>query len=141
MSAQIITYIKSISISEVSEISEYYRVVKDVAYVKLKSKPSELNVAGLAKFVVSSAIENKSRVWTAKLNVRLSEVFNLENRSYILFLTATDGKKYVIGADTKPFPMINFSASMPDRSSEPVAYELSAEYIDTFGLTRLLLDC
>lgn len=139
MSAQKIIYIKSISIAEVSEISEYYRVLNDMAYIKMKSKSSELAVAGLAKFVVSSSIENKSRLWSAKLNARLSEVFDPENRSLILFLTATDGKKYVIGSDTKPYPMINFSATMPDRPSDPVAYELSAEYVDTFGLTRLLL--
>lgn len=136
---QKIIYIRSIAFAEVSAITDFVRVLGDMAVVSIKSEPTDLPLVGLAKCTVSSSVENKSRLWSTVLSARLSELFIADDRHLIFLLTATDGQKYIIGTNSKPQPLVNSSASMPDRSSEPVAYDLSVEYSDIFGLTRLLL--
>lgn len=135
---QKIIYIKSIAFAEISHISEYVRVLNDMAVVSFKSEPVELPLVGLAKCVVSSAIENKSRLWSTSLTARFSELFKPDNRIFVFVITSTDNQKYIIGTNTKPFPLVNSSATMPDNTSEPVSYGITVEYSDIFGLTRLL---
>lgn len=110
-----------------------------MAVVTVGTDLTDLPLVGLAKCVVSSSIENKSRLWATALSARLSEPFKTDNRFLVFILTTTNGDKYIIGNNTKPYPRINSSVTMPDRPSEPVAYDLSVEYSDIFGLTRALL--
>lgn len=137
--AQQIVYIKSISCSVVSDVSECNRILNDMAAVTVAENPVELPLAGLAKFVVSSSVENKSRRWTSVLTARLSEPFTPGNRQFIFFLTATDGSKFVLGSGALPYPKVNFASTMPENPSDPVSYDLTVEYVDIFGLTRLIL--
>ncbi len=136
---QKIIYIKSVSVADVSDVIDCVRILRDMAVVTVGTDLTDLPLVGLAKCVVSSSIENKSRLWATALSARLSEPFKTDNRFLVFILTTTNGDKYIIGNNTKPYPRINSSVTMPDRPSEPVAYDLSVEYSDIFGLTRALL--
>lgn len=136
---QKIIYIKSISAVEVSSAAEYIRVLSDGVVVRFNKDPQELPLVGLAKCVVSSSIENKSRIWSTVLNARLSDPFNFENKHFIFLLFSTDGHSYIVGRPSSPYPRVNATTTMPDRSSEPFAIDLTVEYSDIHGLTRVFL--
>ena len=135
---QKIIYIKKVEIIDVSNIKNYIRVLNDLVCVDLYSAPEELPLVGLAKCSSSSSLNNKSVEWTTSLSAKLSDSFRLENRRLVLLLSATNGDQFIIGSRTRPYPLINSSTMHPDRSSDSIEYLLTAEYTDSFGLTRVL---
>lgn len=136
---QKIIYINSISVAEISQVRKFDRILGDMAFISLVSEPKKLPLVGLARCVFASKIENKSRIWETSLTAKLSESFNIGTNVYIYIIRATDGSQYIIGNGGKPYPLCNLSTTLPDNSSERVAFDLSVCFSDSFGLTRLLL--
>lgn len=135
---QKIIYIKKIEIVDVANIKKFVRVLDDLVCAEFYSDPEVLPLVGLAKCSTSTSLHNKTIEWATCLTAKLSESFRLENRRIAIILSATNGEQYIIGGRTKPYPLVNSSASHPDKSSDPIEYLLTAEFSDSFGLTRVL---
>lgn len=99
---------------------------------------AELPTVGLSECIVTSSIENKSRLFKTKLTAFLSEHFDVADRHLCFLATAVDGERYLIGTDEHPYPITNTEDTMPSRETDKSGCSLTVEYTDTIGLLPVL---
>lgn len=98
----------------------------------------ELPIVGLARYEVTSKVENKSRLFTHTVTALLSEHFDLRDRHLAFLLTCVGGERFLVGGNEKPFPVANTADSLPGKVSEPSGCTLTVEYTDLLGLLPVL---
>lgn len=97
-----------------------------------------LHIVGLGKLECVSKVENKSKLFTTTLSADLPENFDQRAMTLAFLVTCVDGRRFLIGTDERPFPIINTSASMPDRPADASRFGITVEYIDTLGLLPVI---
>ena len=66
----------------------------------------ELCTVGLSNFEISDKVENKVRIFHHSLKSKLVECIEIGNRKLCFRLTAVDGSQYMIGTDSRPYPLV-----------------------------------
>lgn len=97
-----------------------------------------LPLVGLAQCEVTSKLQDNSRSFTTVLTCRLSEHFNVADRQLAFLVTCVNGDRFLIGSAERPYPVVNTTDSMPGNVSDPSGCSLNVQYIDTFGLLKVL---
>ena len=86
---------------------------------------------GLATFEISEKVESKNRVFHHSLKAKLSERIDVGNRKLCFRLTAVDGSQYMLGSDSRPYPVIGQSDSHPSDAGQPCAVMLDVTWKST----------
>ena len=94
----------------------------------------ELPVVGLSECVVTSSVENKSRLFKTKLTAFLCRHFEVNGRHLSFIITTVDGERFLIGTNEPPYPVVNTEDIMPSRETVRSGCSLTVEYTDTVGL-------
>lgn len=98
----------------------------------------QLQLIGLGKLECNSKVENGSKLFTTTLSANLAERFDPRARALAFLVTCVDGSRFLVGTDERPYPIVNTSATMPDRPSDSSLHGITVEYVDTLGLLPVL---
>lgn len=98
----------------------------------------QLPLVGLGKLECNSKVENKSKLFTSTLSANLTENFDAQDRTLAFMVTCVDGRRFLIGTNERPYPIVNTSATMPDRPTDSSLFGITVEYVDTIGLLPVL---
>ena len=80
-----------------------------------------------AQLVISDKVEDKNRVWTAKLVFKTCEELDDLNRwAYLCHLS--NGQKRLIGAFDRPYPVTTIQESMPESVTENQLNEVTVSW-------------
>ncbi len=135
---QILNNIKSVSVIEAKDLVNVHYLAGIGAFLGHWRPFDELPVVGLAECSVTSAIENRSRIFTTKLTAHLSSHFDVAGRNLCFMVRTVEGERYLIGMAESPYPAVNTEDIMPGRTSDKSGCMLSVEYKDTIGLLPVL---
>ena len=100
-----IIYINKVELIEAGQLStttffnQGAKVSEDLPF-------TELCTIGLSNFEISDKVENKVRIFHHSLKAKLTERLNVGNRKLCFRLTAVDGTQYMIGTDSRPYPLV-----------------------------------
>lgn len=79
---------------------------------------TEIKVNGLVGVTVEDELENNQRVFTTTATFESCDKEPLAARRHVFRLTGADGKQYLIGTDTRPFPIIKEKNPWPAKPTE-----------------------
>lgn len=88
----------------------------------------ELCTVGLSNFEIADKVENKVRIFHHSLNTKLAERLNVSNRKLCFRLTAVDGTQYMIGTDTRPYPLVQQEELHPSELSQNCVVKLDINW-------------
>ena len=83
---------------------------------------------GLATFEISEKGESKNRVFHHSLKAKLSERIDVGNRKLCFRLTAVDGTQYMMGSDSRPYPLVFQDESHPSDAGQSCAVILDVTW-------------
>lgn len=86
---------------------------------------------GLSTFEITDKVELKNRIFHHKLTVKLAERLVSSGRKICFRLTAVDGSQYMLGSDSRPYPVIGQNDSHPSDAGQPCAVMLDVTWKST----------
>lgn len=86
---------------------------------------------GLSTFEISEKVESKNRIYHHSLKAKLSERIDVGNRKLCFRLIAVDGSQYMLGSDSRPFPVIIQNDSHPSDVGQSCGVELDVTWEST----------
>lgn len=90
-----------------------------------------LCMIGLATFEISEKVESKNRLFHHSLKAKLSERIDVGNRKLCFRLTAVDGTQYMMGSDSRPYPLVFQDESHPSDAGQSCAVILDVTWKST----------
>lgn len=136
--AHIIRYIKTVACIESGRLSDITIVPGTGVCLNFRREWQELPSVGLSECVVTSSVEQKSRIFKTRLTSFLSEHFYVADRHLSFLVTAVDGSRFLIGTEGHPFPVVTTEDTMPSRVTERSGCALTVEHTGTLGLLPVL---
>ena len=125
-----VKYIKMVETIDASQLASCTFFSKGVKLVdSLPFVP--LCTFGLSTFEISEKVESKNRVFHHSLKAKLSERIDVGNRKLCFRLTAVDGSQYMLGSDSRPYPVIGQSDSHPSDAGQSCAVMLDVTWKST----------
>lgn len=91
----------------------------------------ELCTVGLSNFDISDKVENKVRIFHHSLKSKLVERIEIGNRKLCFRLTAVDGSQYMIGTDSRPYPLVQQEDLHPSELSQSCVVTLDVNWKNT----------
>ena len=109
------------SLQGMTRISErLVRLPAGISWEPLEIKPH-------AQLTVSDKIEEKNRIWTAKLVFKTCTEFS-DGLRYAYRCRLLDGQYRLIGADERPYPITSFAESMPEKVTDNQLNEVTVNW-------------
>lgn len=99
---------------------------------------TNIPLSTLAEVEMTTAVENKSRLFAVKLTAHSPQHFDVADRDLCFRVTTVSGSRYLIGTDTRPFPVVNTVDLFPSSTTEKSGCTIVAEYKNTFGMLPIL---
>ena len=96
----------------VSSLQGITRISKTEVSIPSGISWEPLSVKPHAQLTISDKVEDKKRIWTAKLSFKTCE--NLPDGKFAYRCRLTDGQCRIIGTDIRPYPMATIVESMPE---------------------------
>lgn len=81
-----------------------------------------------AKLEITDKYDDKVRIYTHKLIYRTCEEDINQAAQYAYLLEDLDGRRYLIGSSTRPYPTINVSEVHPDSYSSSTLNEVTVQW-------------
>ena len=97
----------------------------------------KLETVGLSSLEILDRVENKNRIYSHTLTCYLPDRFNVANRKLCFLLTAISGERYLIGTDSRPYPVVTFTDSRPESIASQCAVTMLVTYSNTCFYTVL----
>lgn len=91
-----------------------------------------LDSIGLSQIDISDKLDNKVRLYTMKLTVVTLERFHVGNKKYVFRVTTVTGEKYLIGTETRPYPIITNSETYPNEPAGKATNTLIVTYTQRY---------
>lgn len=87
---------------------------------RFKSLPvfSEINIKGLVGVTIEDGYENNQRVFTTTATFNMCDKKPMNVRQAVFRLTSIDGKRYMIGTDSRPYPVIKERNPFPEKPAD-----------------------
>ena len=131
-----ITYINKVEIIEASQLASSKFLNHGVCLESgLDWVP--LCLVGLASWEISDKVESKSRIFHHSLKAKLAERIEVGNHKWCFRLTAVDGSEYIVGTDSRPYPMVQQDDSHPSELSASCVVMLDVSWRST-GISKVL---
>lgn len=124
-------FINQVELIEAADLSSSIFVPGVGVYLDKLLNFQKLVTIGLSSLENSDKIENKNRICSQKLTAYLPEAFGVANRKLCFLLTAVSGEKYLIGTDSRPYPVVTFTDSRPESVSSQCAVTMLVTYSNT----------
>lgn len=122
-----ITYINKVEIIEASQLASSTFLSKGV-YLQNNLEWVSLCLVGLASWEISEKVEGKSRIYHHSLKAKLSERVEVDNHKWCFRLTAVDGSEYILGNDSRPYPMVQQEEAHPSEMASSCAVMLEVSW-------------
>ena len=122
-----IIYINKVEMIDVGQLS-FSTFFNQGAKVSEDLPFTELCTIGLSSFEISDKVENKVRIFHHSLKAKLTERLNVGNRKLCFRLTAVDGTQYMIGTDSRPYPLVLQEELHPSEMSQSCAVMLEISW-------------
>lgn len=135
---QVLHYIRAISFIETRLLQNLTVIHGSGVLLNYWRNFQELPLVGLARYEVTSKVENKSKLFAHTVTALLPGHFDPRDRHLAFLLTCVGGERFLVGGNEKPFPVVNTSDSLPGKVSEPAGCTLTVEYTDLLGLLPVL---
>ena len=104
-----------------SRVSEReVKIPRDIDWITLQIKPH-------AQLTITDRVENKNRVWTAKLVFKTCESYN-NNEKWAYRCTLTNGLSRLIGESERPHPVTNMQENMPENVADSQLNEVTVTW-------------
>lgn len=104
-----------------------------------KKKPSSLKLIGLGDCTDETKIENRAEIHTVKLTARITRLpEDITGSKCRFFFRTADGRKYIIGGNSKPYPVATATEYFPGDVSSASGFVLTVEYQGAHGVLRLM---
>lgn len=136
---QILHYIKEIRSVEAAGLDGM--VITSYGEVSLPPalQSTKIDISGLGECSEETSVENKAVIHSVKLTARILSANSLRSGGrYAYILICVDGSRWLLGADTHPYPKTLVNSVMPGAPTESSADTLTVEYKSTFGLLKVL---
>lgn len=91
----------------------------------------DLCTVGLSSLEFSDKVENKVRIYTTKLTCHLREECQVGNRKLVFLATTVQGKEFLVGTSSRPYPIVTQKCTMPDTPSGVSNTEMTVTFTST----------
>lgn len=91
----------------------------------------QLCTVGLSSLEISEKVESKNRIFQYSLNSKLESRVDVGNRKLCFRVTAVDGTQYLLGTDSRPFPVVHQEDSRPSELGQSCAVNLDITWKST----------
>ena len=125
-----ITYINKVEIIEASQLASSTFLSNGV-FLQDNLGWTSLCLVGLASWEISDKVEGKNRIFHHSLKATLSEKVEVDNHKWCFRLTAVDGSEYLLGNDSRPYPVLQQTDSHPSDVGQSCAVMLEATWKST----------
>lgn len=124
-------YINQVELIEVANLSSSFFIPGVGVSLSPALTFRKLETVGLSSLEISDRVENKNRIYSHALTCYLSDRFNVANRKLCFLLTAISGERYLIGTDSRPYPVITFTDSRPEGVTSQCVVTMLVTYSNT----------
>ena len=125
-----ITYINKVEIIEAERLASSAFLSKGVCLENgLDWMP--LCLVGLASWEIEEKVDGKSRICHHSLKARLEKRMEVGNHKWCFRLTAVDGSVYVLGTDSRPYPLVQQEEAHPSEVAASCAVMLGVSWRST----------
>lgn len=97
---------------------------------------TEINIEDLVDVIIEDEYENNQRVYTTTASFRTCSKSVVLGRKLAFRLTSVDGKRFMIGSRTRPYPIIRVKDPFPGRPTDDT---LKTVTVTWKALTPMLL--
>lgn len=132
--SSILKHIKKVEIIEAKHLVNSTIINDNSILLQIYRPFSILDTVGLSSVETSEKIENKVRIHTSKLTALLPEGFEVGNKKLCFRVTTVSGKRFLIGTDKQPFPIVTFSENYPNSTSIRCGSTMTVTYSNTIPM-------
>lgn len=131
-----LVHINKVEITKVDNLS-VMRVLSDTK-CRFTSEVSfeEICIQELAGVTIEDSYDNNQKVYTTTVSFHTREKQPITDRRIAFRLTSVDGKRYMVGTNTRPFPLIKENNAFPEK---PADSSLKAVKVTWKSLLPMLL--
>lgn len=97
-----------------------------------------LCIIGLASVDIATKVENKQRIFTAKLEFKTIDDPGNDRDKYCYLLTDVTGRRFLIGTGERPYPMLSTSELAPNTPAGKSGCTCTVTYTNLFGPLSVL---
>lgn len=121
-------------------VKGFVRVSETAARVSSDGTPWVLleGVKYPAALTVSDKIEDKSRLFTAKLSFSTCEEWLSGNEKTAFLCVTADGDRYLVGTDERPYPVVTQQQNHPEEGKSTQLTQVTVQWTVPFLPPKLL---
>lgn len=113
-----LVHVKKIEIADACSLGSI-QVLSETT-CRFKSQPvfSEINIKELVGVAIEDSYENNQKVYTTTATFNTCDKKPITVRQASFRLTSVDGKQYMIGTDSRPYPIIKERNPYPEKPAD-----------------------
>ncbi len=99
---------------------------------------SEISIRELVGVTVDDEYENNQRVYTTTATFSTCEKMPLSRRRVVFRLTSMDGRRYLIGTDSRPYPVFRESNAFPGKAGDSILKKVTITWKSLFPMLLII---
>lgn len=107
------------------------RFVKDVHF-------SEISIKELAGVSVEDSYENNQKIFTTTITFHAMDHEPLSDRQYAFRLTTVKGEKFLVGTNTRPYPIIKENTPYPEKPADNMLKKMTITWKSIYPMLKIL---
>lgn len=131
-------HIVKIEEADCKDVSKYYAVAGHSVVVTVSANFKEINTVGLIEVTEESSYEENERIWTVTIKYTSPCKTPEGPRRKVYQLTDTAGQRYLIGTESRPYPVVKESNPYPSKANGTILRDVTITYKSKKGMRILL---
>ena len=99
---------------------------------------TEINIQELVGVTIEDSYENNYKIYTTTATFQTCDKKPLSSRQIVFRLTSIDGKRYMIGTGSRPFPIIKEKNSFPEKPGDSILKTVTITWKATVPMLRIV---
>lgn len=98
----------------------------------------EIKVQELVGVTIEDAYENNQKIYTVTAQFLMKDKEPLTDRHLSFKLTSINGKQYLLGTNSRPFPIIKENNNFPEKPADSQMKQVTITWKSTYSLLQIV---